>query len=200
MASRIPFTTDEEQRVIAALATFRPRDRCLVVLGLNTGFRAAELGAIVVGDVWDGVEIRHELTLSRRFIKGGRGLHRRAVRSRSIPLNATARNAIGDFLRSTGIATDPSVPLFGSQRKGHALHRWQVNRIVHRAAQAAGLCDMRRIGCHSLRKTFCRKVYAASGHDIHATCAIMGHRHISTMESYLEVNAERLRSTVLAIG
>ena len=34
------------------------------------------------------------------------------------------------------------------------------------------------IGCHSFRKLFCVRIYAASGKDIMKTASAMGHRQI----------------------
>ena len=82
MPSRLPFAAADEQRVLAAVHHFRPRDRCAIVLGLNTGYRAAELACITVDDVWDfgSNQVRSEVTVSRRYLKGGHGVRRAAQR------------------------------------------------------------------------------------------------------------------------
>jgi integrase len=68
------------------------------------------------------------------------------------------------------------------------LSRWQANRIVHHAVTAAGLPATKTWGTHSLRKTFCQAVYAASGYDLVATRTAMGHSHATTTERYLATN------------
>ena len=204
MPSRIPFAAADEQRVLAALQQFRPRDRCAIVLGLNTGYRAAELAAITWGDVWDSGsdQIRSEVTVSRRHLKGGHGVRRAAVRSRTVPLNPSARGAIADYrrqLRDRG-PIDPAAPLLQSTRGGAGLRRWQLNALVQRAVAVAGLPPTRRYGTHSLRKSFCRKVYEATGRDINLTRVAMGHRNITTTQAYLEADLPKLRSVILGLG
>lgn len=199
MPARIALNTHEEAQLLRILPFIPERDRCLLIVGLNTGFRASELTAIKIADVWDGASVRAELTLARRHLKGGRGVHRSGVRSRTLPLNRAAREAIEAFLSSrTNLAGQ--APLFRSRRTGRGLTRWQVNRIIHRAAALAGIERLARIGTHTLRKTFASKVYQATGYDVNATRALLGHRHISTTENYLSTDTARLNAAVLAIA
>jgi len=202
MPSRLPLTQSEEARVIAALPQFSSRDRTFVLLSLNTGYRVAEILSLTVGQVWNGLEPATEVTVARRDLKGGRGPRQRRVRSRSIPLNAAARAAIQNHiatLAAKGTLVHPAAPLFPSLRKGRALCRWQANRIVHRVTAAAGLAGQSRYGTHTLRKSYCRKVYEASRFDINLTRAAMGHASIATTQKYLEVDEDRVRDLVLAI-
>jgi integrase len=55
-------------------------------------------------------------------------------------------------------------------------------------------------GTHTLRKTFCRKVYLATGHDINLTRAVMGHASVFTTQQYLYVADEEVQAAVRAIG
>jgi integrase len=199
MASRVPLTPDEERRVLAALLILSPRDHCLVALAINTGFRASELGAVLVGDVWTGSTSRSELVVERRHLKNGRGLRRESIRSRCVPLNAAAQAAIEYFVISCPELSRDQ-PLFRSQRGGRGLRRWQMNRIVRRAARAAGISEVSRIGTHSLRKTFARKIYEASGHDIDLTRMALGHAHVSTTQAYLVSNPLHLNSIIRALA
>ena len=203
MSSRIPFTVEDERRVLAAIATFPARDRCAILFGINTGFRASELAAITVGHVWDGNQIRPEITLARRNLKGGRGAQRRSVRSRTLPLNEAARAALKSYLderlKQRG-RLDPPEALFRSGRTGRGLSRWRLNAIVHRVVRAAGLDPGGRFGTHSLRKTFCARVHQAVGRDINLTRQAMGHRYVMTTQAYLEPDPTAVRSAILSIG
>ncbi len=121
-------------RIHAALASFSARDDALIVTGLNTGFRARELSAITIGHVWDGTAVRSAVSLERRSLKNGRGLRARSVRSRTVPLNTNAREALEAYLRERVHMQgppDPSESLFRSRRTGRGLSRWQINRLVH---------------------------------------------------------------------
>lgn len=57
---------------------------------LHTGFRATELLSLNVGDVWHDGKIRTTVTVARRRLKGGRGRRRKAITSRTVPLNDAA--------------------------------------------------------------------------------------------------------------
>lgn len=204
MPSRTPFSPEQEQRVLGAILRFKPRDRLAIILGLNTGYRASELAAITVGDVWDGNEVAREVTVQRRHLKGGRGARRDAVRSRTVPLNSAARLAITTYLeyrrqRCAGPIT-PAEPLLRSIHTGAGITRWRLNVLVHRATVAAGLEGAGRFGTHTLRKSFCRKVHEACGRDINMTRVAMGHSHVTTTQKYLEPDLDKIRSAILAFA
>ena len=200
MASRIAFSAEELARITAVLPQFPLRDQALFQFGLHTGFRARELGALTVGHVWDNGALRPSVSLERRSLKNGRGVHRRAVRSRTLPLTPTAQASLARYIeaRFAGRPVAPGEPLFRS-RKGRGLSRWQVNCVIHRVAQAAGCAHGDRIGAHSLRKTFAQGIYSATGKDINLTRAVMGHASVLTTIRYLETSSESAAAAVLAL-
>lgn len=128
----------------------------------------------------------------RGHLKNGRGRRKKSLTSRTVPLNAAAAAILEQYLfaRFGSGPADPNAPLFPSQRKEMRMSRWRANVIVHLVIQAAGIADREAYGTHSLRKTFARKVYKNSGHDINLTRAVLGHREISTHDS----SADRLRA------
>ena len=203
MASRLPFPTSLQGRLRGVLPSFSPRDRALILFGLNTGFRACEHARITVGHVWDGENIRDEITLARQALKGGRGAYRAGLRSRTVPLNAEARTALAEYLAwraQNGEGLERGAFLFPNPRSGRGLSRWQITRVVKKLAGLTGVSAPERYGSHSLRKSFCDSVYVASGHDINLTRAIMGHRNIATTQRYLEVQTDDIRRTLLSLG
>ena len=189
----------EEELVLAILPQFPARDRLFVVLGLNSGLRLRELTSITIGQVWDGAMPRAFLRVERRQLKFGCSTtRRRSVSSRTLPLNVSVRRAIGDYCGERMALGDPLGTeqfLFPSPKQGKGLCRMQVSRILQRVFTAAGIDLSSRLGSHSLRKTFCGKIWEASGHDIEVTRASLGHRHIATTQAYLphgEAEAHRL--------
>jgi len=98
MAGRKPLLETELPLVYAALAEFSARDRALFILGLNTGFRISELLALNVGDVWDGERIRPQVKVTREKLKGGRGMRRKGISSRTVPVNEAATQALQRYL------------------------------------------------------------------------------------------------------
>lgn len=185
----------EEVLVLAALPRFPARDRLFVILGLNSGLRLLELTVITIGQVRDGAMPRAFLRIERRQLKFGCSTtRRRSVSSRTLPLNASVRRAIGDYCEER-MALAPEQFLFSSPKQGRGLCRMQVSRILQRVFTAAGIDLSSRLGSHSLRKAFCGRIWEASGHDIEVTRASLGHRHIATTQAYLprgETEAHRL--------
>ncbi len=202
MSGRKPLLEKDEPRVSASLTEFPLRDQALITFGLNTGFRVTELLAITIGQVWESGHVKPQVKVTRAKLKGGHGCRRKAITSRSVPLNATVAAVLEQYLfaRFGSGEPDPNLPLFPSRHAGRGLSRWQANRIVHAVFEKAGLGSAECYGTHSLRKTFCRKVYAATGHDINLTRAVMGHSSIGTTQKYLHVDEAEMVAAVQAIG
>jgi hypothetical protein len=57
---------------------------------------------------------------------------------------------------------------------------------VRRALAQARVQDDGRLGTHSLRKTWARRVYRASGNDIITVKAALGHADVSSTQRYLD--------------
>lgn len=64
----------DEARLEPVLAAAVPRDRLLVVLGMETGLRISELSSLRVGEVWQAGAPVRVLRLSRARLKGGAGV------------------------------------------------------------------------------------------------------------------------------
>jgi site-specific recombinase XerD len=205
MAATRPLTEQEEAAVLAALDEFPLRAQCLVEVMMNTGYRISEILSLDVGNVWADGSVRTRVSVERRNLKGGRGGQRRAVRTRTVALNARATAVLERYVfsmvGSAGGPSDASRPLFLS-RKGGRLSRNQAGRIIHAVFAAAGVSEAVRgaWGSHVLRKTFTQKIYRATGNDIDATRAVMGHRHVSTTQMYLVVNQMQMDKAVHSIG
>lgn len=146
--------------------------------------------------------MKSQVKVTRAKLKGGHGCRRKAITSRSVPLNATVAAVLEQYLfgRFGSGTPDPNLPLFPSRHAGRALSRWQANRIVHAVFEKAGLGTPECYGTHSLRKTFCRRVYQATKYDINLTRAVMGHSNISTTQKYLHVDEADMTAAVQAIG
>lgn len=204
MASRIPLSGDEEQRLLIAIQAWPLRDQALIQVGLRTGFRACELSSLTVGQVWDGSQVAGEITVSRCNLKGGRGVRRRAVRSRTVPLGAGPRGILHAYLsarqaRQNGCLA-PREPLFKSAKTSvRGLTPWTINYLVKRACALAGLPQSARYGSHTMRKSFCRRLYQATGKDINLTRAAMGHSDVGITQRYLSVSDDEVRAAILAV-
>ena len=180
-----------------ALARIHPRDRLLVVLGLETGLRTSELLSLSVVDVWDGRAPSTVLRVIRRNLKGGRGERARTIRSRIIPLNTRAQEAIADYF--AGFERHASEPLFVTQKSGVGpMTRRHASRAIRAVFLAAGLSAHKAWAGHSLRRRFVRRIY--DSHGINAARAAVGHRWISTTQLYLGLDEEIAHEAILLLG
>ncbi|WP_221033193.1 tyrosine-type recombinase/integrase [Actomonas aquatica] len=197
MPGRKPILENELPLVLSVLSDFPLRDQALVTLGLQTGFRISELLSLNVGDVWDGAGVRPQVKVTRARMKGGSGARRRGVTSRIVPLNDAAVDCLHRFLMDrAGEGELPmNLPLFPSRFRGKRL-----TDIVHAVLRSSGLDDDGVYGTHTLRKTFCRRIYSITQHDLNLTRAVMGHASCSTTQRYLHVDDDEIAEAVRAIG
>lgn len=61
-----------------------------------------------------------------------------------------------------------------------------ARHIIRTAFEKARIEDDGRLGTHTLRKTWARKVYEASGHDLLVVSARLNHSSIAITQRYLE--------------
>ncbi len=115
-----PFSPEEIDRLASSLASAgRHRDRMLLLVGANVGFRISELLTLTIGQVLTaGGEIAREVTVTRARLKGGRGVYRRSIPSRRVVLNETARGAVADYLSTLGRVPVAAEFLFRSREGG----------------------------------------------------------------------------------
>ena len=171
------------------------RDRAIVALMALHGLRRVEIVRLSLSDLWetDGV-----LTL-RVWGKGDK--------FRTITLRKDTTELIRRYLaslRRSGIEPIPDalgVPLFvslhnGKGQKGQRLHWRQVNKIVDKALQQAGL---KRLGvsCHSLRHTFA--TLAAMEVPLPELADYLGHSSIATTGVYAHALQTINPSTVIKV-
>ena len=195
----------EEATVLAVLPSFPSRDRLYVILGLNTGLRLRELTSLTTGQLWDSALPRAFLRIERAQLKLGRSLtRRRSVSSRTLPLNPAARAAIAEHFGERLLAGRPAraqeLVFAGRTSATRPLSRMQVSLILLRIFRKAGIDVSSRLGSHSLRKSFCSKIWTASGHDIEVTRASLGHRHLTTTQAYLPSGEAKAHALMLALG
>jgi integrase/recombinase XerD len=182
-----PLSTDEAEALKAH--THDRRDRCLLIALEKTGYRASEIASLKTDDVFDfsskTIKPRVQVKVVNMKKKVGR---------MAIPLHPDLRQALtlwlaklqqSDYLR-------PGVPLWLSRKhiaKLFGLARETIWRVVRTAAIRAGV-DPHRIGCHSYHKMFCVRVYQETGQDLIKTQRIMGHKEVSSTQTYLQSIAD----------
>lgn len=175
------------------------RDRCLVQMGLYTGFRISELLSLRVGDVVQGGRVLERVVVERKNMKGKK-------QSRDVVLNERARAALRAWLPVLYAWRDngPDLYLFQSTRGGR-LTRRQAGRIVANLAKELGLPP--KVATHSLRKTFAKFIYQRGldnwkhGEELPVRVAMkaLGHRSLDATERYLGLDVRQVDEAVSAL-
>jgi integrase len=196
MAGRRPLSPQEERLLLRTVRKLSPRDRALVTTQWFSGFRVSEILALTIGNVADGDGLdglRTQICLPPRSMKGRRGTTRR------VPVGCELTRALSSYLAwlRKRIILDPGLPLFlsshgGPENQARALTRQTAQKLVHSAFLKAGITDDGRLGTHSLRKTFARRVYTRSGNDLMVLKAALNHQDVVVTQRYLEPDAERV--------
>ncbi|GJM01760.1 MAG: tyrosine recombinase XerD [Rhodomicrobium sp.] len=159
---------------------------CLLELLYATGMRVSELVSLPLS-VLKGDE--------RLFTIRGKG-----GRERLVPLNETARTALGLYLEALSEQKDsektqkPSKYLFPSGSQAGHLTRQRFAQELKQLAEKAGL-NPAKISPHVLRHAFASHLLDR-GADLRAVQQLLGHADISTTEIYTHVLEERLKSLV----
>ncbi len=147
------------------------RDISIIETLYNTGCRVSELCSIELDDIQIS-ERKGTLT-----IRSGKG-----AKYRVVPLNATVRKAIKEYLEVRPLTNDTR--LFQGQRG--SLRREAVFRILNKYATMASIVDANP---HMIRHTFCKQLLT-SGVDIVAVADLAGHSNINTTAIYTRPTEE----------
>jgi integrase/recombinase XerD len=171
----------EEQALVAAVTKAGTlRDRALIVLLLHTGLRAREICHLR----------RDQVKLGKRSglleIIGKRNTYR------DVPLNATARKMLEEYL--------PTLPLdaaflFPSGKTKEALSERALGYIVKEYARVAKLPD---VSPHDLRHRFGYRM--AESVPLPRLAQIMGHGSLDTTKLYLQGTKHDLQQAVETIA
>jgi integrase len=159
-----------------------PEELALIRFFRHTAYRSNEASSLVVSDLWDGHQVRDRVQIQAKHMK-------KKVSRRPIPLVPELKKALVMWfaqLQQSGLLK-PDTPVWLSRKCKTVMQGWSREtlwRKVKGIANRAGVLGA--IGCHSFRKLFCVRVYAASGKDIMKTASAIGHRQISSTQQYLD--------------
>jgi len=141
------------------------RNRALVALLLDSAIRRAELIALTPAD----------LLLADGLIRvTGKG-----SKTRLVPVSSSVGDYLNAWLRVRGEGDEP---LFWLTQDG-------VRMLLKRIEKEVGF----RLHCHLFRHTSASRL-VRSGVDLHSVRRILGHAQLSTVEIYLTLDAQDIRS------
>lgn len=186
---RIPDDAEMKQllQVISPSSPFGVRDIAMIQLALNTGVRVSELTGLDVKHVWFKEAPQTLLDLPPEICKYNR--------SRQIPLNSGAREAITQlirFLRMRGFSTHPDAPLL-TDRRHNRLPPREVQRCMQVYRERAGLAL--RVTPHTLRHSFASRL-TENGASPYEIKELMGHRELRTSHIYVFNQPHKLAAAV----
>ncbi|TVR47533.1 MAG: tyrosine recombinase [Planctomycetota bacterium] len=154
------------------------RDRLILELLYALGGRASELAGLGLDHLRDG---------GRLVVLRGKG-----NKDRMVPLGEAARQCCRRYLEELRpqLQRDPRQTALLLTRRGNAMRRQGIWRVVQTAAALAGL--RQRVYPHLLRHSFATHLLQG-GADLRAVQELLGHANLSTTERYTHVDATRLR-------
>lgn len=157
-----------------------PRNRLLVIMGLNTALRVSDILSLQWRDVYDfrQCRLRSHIVLTEQ----------KTGKSSRIFMNQNLTDALLDFLDFLGKTEDVEEEAFIFQGKCKApLSRSQVWRIIRKAASSCEIEGV--ISPHSLRKTF---GYMAWKNDTSTVMLmnIFNHSSFEITKRYLGISQE----------
>ena len=189
--------TRDEQRRLLELSGKRAddyADHMLFALALGTGLRVHELSALDLGDVFnDAGGARQRVTL--RVYKGAA---RRGAPQEVFVSGALRGKLARDrkWLARRGVATDAGAPVFvvrGGRRMSARRMRERFDRWRTFAALAPWL------SFHSLRHTFCQRLYDTTGGNIRLVQVAARHANIATTTIYAAPSTDQLLGAIEGI-
>jgi len=152
------------------------RDRAILSVGLQVGFRRAEIAALTVGDLHQN----RGFDALRVIRKGGR--------REALAINPQAAQRIRAYLDKAGHGEQPDAPLFrslrGNQKPLDPAGRMDpdaIDRMVRKYAAKIGLG--RGYSAHSMRATFITTALE-NGAQLEDVQKAAGHRDPSTTKLY----------------
>lgn len=170
-------STEEEQKLLAALDNQRPYLKPLVVLAIQTGMRRGEL-----------------LHLQWRHVHFIRGLiyvtNTKTGHDREVPMNSVARATLQNL---QGLYGDYDF-VFTNPKTG--VHVAEIKKGFKTACTEAKLVDFR---FHDLRHTTGTRL-ADAGTDAFAIAEVLGHRSLQTTKRYTHATELRQRRAVEALA
>ena len=174
-------TTEEIDSIIAAIDPSTKkgcRDRAMLETLYSCGLRVSELTTLRLGDLFFGEGYIRVI---------GKG-----DKQRLVPISATARNAISEYLDYRRQDDTASDIVFLNNRK-QALTRVMVFTVIKQAAERAGI--EKQISPHTFRHSFATHLLEG-GASIRQVQEMLGHESITTTEIYTHLDTTRLRSTI----
>ncbi len=170
----------EEQRLLEQFNKRYPtsfRNRCMILLALNTGMRISEL----INLHWEDIE----LSTGRCHIKKAKG-----EKDRVIFIKPSVLSELIDY----AVKYNDHVGLIFKTLKGWPMKDAYLRKMIARKAVVAGI--QKRVYFHLLRHTYLSRLYGRTK-DLRLVQEVAGHADISTTQIYTHISGEDVRTAML---
>ncbi len=169
LLASIPVQDKQERPVLIGL-----RDRALIAL---MGYTFARVGAAVQMKVED-----YYIQKRRGWVR----LHEKGGKVNELPCHHNLEKFLDEWLNASGLAVEPTAPLFPTLRHGKLsgrtpLPQQNVHAMIQRRAVAAGIAT--KISCHSFRATGIT-TYLQNGGKLEVAQQMAGHESARTTGLY----------------
>jgi integrase len=175
--ARVRWLSEDEETRLLGNCKLLLRD--IVIVGLDTGLRPGNLVGLHCAWV--------------QLAEGRLVIPRQQTKTKKLPLTIPLTRRAAEILRRYLNHAD-SAHLFVSEA-GHPYPCATVNRALHRAAVATGLCD---ICLYTLRHTFVSRLVQA-GVSLPEVAALAGHQDIRMTMRYAHLAPQHLRQSIAAL-
>lgn len=190
-------TEAQLKQLLAAIrlrSTWGKRTYLMILFLCHTGLRISEMTCLEVRHVVAHGRVQDELFLSPKMGT------KTEFAARVLPLNSKARECIAkllEFNRERGFSVEERAPLF-PWKNHQALPIREAEREIQKLREEAGLSA--KITPHSFRHYFGTKLQQA-GVDAYTIKTLMGHKDITSTDTYFNTSEERRRRAVaLLVG
>jgi len=183
-------TEKELRRVLDYVATRKhaARNRALVCTSFFAGMRVGEISALRVEDVLDrDGHVREEIRLDAEQTKGNRG--------RVVVVGDKLRKELALFVAACP-PKDRSHKFFYTQKRMR--DGFNANTLANHFHHLYRNVGIDGASSHSGRRTMLSTM-AAKGVGVRVLMAIAGHRQLSTVQRYIDVNADQMRAAVALV-
>lgn len=160
--------TSSKGKVVVAERLCIERDKAIVLTLLDSGLRASELCALIVGD--------YDSQRGRLHVRHGKG-----DKARFVFLGDRSRKAIWRYL-VTRPRAKAGEPLFATASGAH-LDRNNLRHMLERNGKAAGV---ENVHPHRFRHTFAVE-FLRNGGNVFELQQVLGHEQLSTVQRYVKL-------------
>lgn len=209
--SDLKYYNDEESAKLCEAALFKYgngqrkyRLGDIIIVGLNTGMRMAEMLSLKWNDV-SFEDCTISINSTRVIVKSRNGedtkytvVEQDSAKTdsgiRDIYLNDQALEAMKRLYDVTG-----QFEYVLSTKDGHPLNPRYLDRLLRKIATHAGLPEEKIYGLHSLRHTFASKLFA-NGEDVKTVSELLGHSDVTiTYNTYIHLIDDAKKKAVKKI-